>query len=97
MSAQTVIKPLKKPWKVGGQEATDIEVRSATMADICDAEKEASPLQPNAFNIALATLTVVRAGNFTGPFVTAHFKGMRPPQFNEVVDAMREAEALGED
>lgn len=94
---QTVIKTLTKPWTVGGKPATDIEVRPPTMADVCDAEKEATPLQPNSFNIQMACLTVVRAGSFTGPFVQSHFRNMRPAQFAEIADAMREAEALGED
>lgn len=92
----TVIKTLAKPWNVGGQAAPDIEVRPPTMADVCDAEKEATPLQPNSFNIQMACLTLVRAGSFTGPFVPGHFRAMRPAQFVEITDAMREAEALGE-
>lgn len=94
--SHTIIKSLKKPWRIGGQEATEIEVRPPTMSDICDAEKEATPLQPNSFNVQMACRTVVRAGSFTGPFVASHFMGMRPAQFGEVADAMREAEALGE-
>lgn len=94
--AETIIKPLAKPWKVGGQSVTEIEVRPPTMADVCDAEKEASPLQPNSFNVQMACRTLVRAGTFTGPFAAGHFKDMRPAQFQQITDAMREAEALGE-
>lgn len=94
---QTIIKTLKNPMKIGGTEATEIEMRPPTMADVCDAEKDASPLQPNSFNMAMASLTMVRAGNFTGPFVVSHFKGMRPSEFKVVVEAMQEAERLGED
>lgn len=95
--SETVIKPLSKPWKVGGREVTEIEVRPPTMADVCDAEKEATPLQPNSFNVQMACRTLVRAGDFTGPFVASHFKDMRPTRFAEIADAMREAEQLGED
>lgn len=94
--ADTIIKTLSNPWKVGGQEATEIEVRPPTMADVCDAEKEASPLQPNSFNIQMACRVIVRAGTFTGPFAAGHFRAMRPAQFDAITQAMREAEALGE-
>jgi phage FluMu protein gp41 len=97
MSNQTVIKTLSKAWKVGGQTATEIEVRPPTMADVCDAEKEASPLQPNSFNLQMACAVLVRAGQFTGPFAPGHFRNMRPAAFAEITAAMREAEALGED
>ena len=95
--ADTIIKTLKKPWKVGGQVATEIEVRPPTMADVCDAEKEASPLQPNSFNIQMACRVIVRAGTFTGPFAQGHFGAMRPAEFEEITKALREAEALGEE
>lgn len=93
----TVIKRLKNPLKIAGTEATEIEMRPPTMADVCDAEKDASPLQPNSFNMHMAALTMVRAGTFSGPFVVGHFKGMRPSDFKVIVEAMQEAERLGED
>lgn len=92
----TVIKKLKKPWKVGGQEAVDIEVRGATMQDVCDAELRASPMHPNSFNIEIACLQIVRAGTFTGPFVPSHFKALPAVRFAEIRDAMQEADSLGE-
>ncbi|MDZ7920760.1 phage tail assembly protein [Rhodoferax sp.] len=92
-----LIKKLKKPWKVGGKEATEIEVRPATMKDVSEAEQSASAYQPNTFNMQMACLQVVRAGDFTGPFVVSHFANMRPAQFAEITDAMREADRLGED
>lgn len=93
----TVIKTLKKPWKVGGQEAADIEVREPTVQDLVEAEKEANPaLGPNAFNVALACRTVVRAGTFVGPFVPTHFNAMGARTWYVVREAMQEAEALGE-
>ena len=93
----TVIKQLKKPWRVGGQEASDIEVREPTVQDLVDAEKDANPaLGPNAFNVALACRTVVRAGSFTGPFVAAHFNVLGARSWYLVREAMQEAEELGE-
>ncbi len=92
----TVVKKLTFKWKVGSQEVTDIEVRPSTMTDICDVETEVSVTKPNAFNIQMACLQVVKAGTFTGPFTPAHFKALRPSQFGEIADAMREADALGE-
>lgn len=93
----TVIKPLPTPWKVGGQEAKDVEVREPTLEDILEAEMEAHPgNRPNAFNVAMACRTVVRAGKFTGPFVGAHFKGMSPRTWYTIRDALVEAEELGE-
>lgn len=93
----TVIKPLKKPWKVGGKEVTDIEVRFSTMEDVCSAEEVASPFKPNSFSVQMACLQLVRAGDFTGPFVASHFKGMKPAHFAVFTEAMREADLLGED
>lgn len=92
----TVTKKLNFAWKVGGKEVREIEVRGSTMEDVCDAEREQSPMQPNAFNVQMACRQVVRAGEFTGPFVPAHFKGLRPAQFGVIAEAMREADALGE-
>lgn len=91
-----LIKPLKKPWKVGGKEATEIEVRPATMKDVCEAEQSASAFQPNSFNVQMACLQVVRAGDFTGPFVASHFTAMSPTRFAEISTAMQEADRLGE-
>ena len=93
----TLIKQLKKPWKVGGKEHSEIELRPATMKDVCEAEQQASAFQPNSFNIQLACLQVVRAGDFVGPFVAGHFTAMRPAQFGEIATALQEVDRLGED
>ncbi len=93
----TLIKTLKTPWSVGGKKATEIEVRPATMQDVCDAEGSASAYQPNNFSVQLACLQVVRAGDFAGPFVPGHFKAMRPAQFGEITAALEEVNKLGED
>lgn len=93
----TVIKQLKKAWKVGGVDATEIEVREPTVQDLVEAEKEANPaLGPNAFNVALACRTVVRAGTFSGPFAPAQFNAMGARSWYVVREAMQDAEALGE-
>lgn len=93
----TVIKKLPKPWKVAGQEAADIEVREPTVRDLVEAEKEANPaMGPNAFNVALACRTVVRAGTYTGPFAPAQFNSMGARSWYVVREAMQEAEVLGE-
>lgn len=95
--SNTVIKQLKKPWKVGGQEALEVEIREPNVQDLVEAEKEANPsLGPNAFNVALACRTIVRAGTFTGPFVAGHFKDMPVRSWYTVREGMGEAEALGE-
>lgn len=93
----TLIKPLKKSWRVGGKDAAEIEVRPATMKDVCEAEQSASAFQPNSFNVQMACLQVVRAGEFTGPFVASHFTAMRPAQFGEIAASLQEADRLGED
>ncbi|MGA0569649.1 hypothetical protein ACO2Q9_02890 [Variovorax sp. VNK109] len=92
----TITKKLPFKWKVGGKEVQEVEVRPATMADVCDAEGEASAMQMNNFNIQMACRQVVRAGDFTGPFVASHFKELRANQFGVIVNAMREADQLGE-
>lgn len=95
--SDTVIKQLKKPWRVGGQESAEIEVREPTVQDLIEAEKDANPaMGPNAFNVALACRTVLRAGTFTGPFVPAQFNAMGARSWYVVREAMQEAEALGE-
>ncbi len=94
---ENLIKTLKKPWKVGGKEALDIEVRPSTMKDVIAAEQLASTFQPNAFNVQMACLQLVRAGDFTGPFVEGHFAGMSPARFGEIASALAEADRLGED
>jgi phage FluMu protein gp41 len=93
----TVIKTLPKPWKVGGEDVTEIEVREPLLDDILEAEKEANPaISPNGFNVQIACRTLVRAGTFTGPFVASQFKAMGARQWQVVREAMQEAELLGE-
>lgn len=94
--SENLIKPLKKPWKVGGKEAAEIEVRPSTMKDVIAAEQLASTFQPNAFNVQMACLQLVRAGEFTGPFVPSHFDSMSPARFGEIASALAEADRLGE-
>ena len=95
--SENLIKPLKKPWKIGGKEAKEIEVRPSTMKDVIAAEQQASTFQPNAFNVQMACLQIVRAGEFTGPFVPSHFDGMSPARFGEIASALAEADRLGEE
>ncbi|SAI74566.1 Uncharacterised protein [Bordetella ansorpii] len=93
----TVIKKLPKPWKLGGKDVTEIEVREPLLGDSLEAEKEASPsLQPTAFQVALACQVLVRAGDDTGPFAPAQFKSLNGKQWAVIREAMNEAEKLGE-
>jgi phage FluMu protein gp41 len=93
----TVIKQLPAPWTVGAQTATEIELREPLLEDLLEAEKEANPgAQPNAFNVALAARTMVRAGKFTGPFTPGQFKAMKPRTWYAIREAMQEAEGMGE-
>jgi len=94
----TIVKPLPQPWTVGGKVATDIEMRPPLLGDLIEAEKEAHPgMNPHGFNAALAAITTVRAGDFTGPFTSAQFKAMRTKNWNAVRAVMEEADKLGED
>lgn len=95
--SENLIKTLKKPWKVGGKDASEIEVRPSTMKDVCEAEQHATAFQPNSFNIQMACLQIVRAGEFSGPFVASHFTGLSPNRFGEIAAALAEADRLGED
>jgi phage FluMu protein gp41 len=97
MMPENLIKPLKKPWTVGGKAAKEIEVRPSTMKDVIEAEQHAAPYQPNAFNVQMACLQIVRAGDFTGPFVPSHFTTMSPARFGEIATALAEADRLGEE
>lgn len=94
----TIIKPLPSPWSVGGTKAPDVELRAPLLEDLLEAEKEAHPAQsPNAFNVALAARTIVRAGTFTGPFTSGQFRKMKPRVWYAIRDAMQEADELGEE
>lgn len=96
-TAGTVIKTLPFAWKVGGKVATDVELREATLEDLLEAEKEAHPhASPTAYAVALACRQMVRAGEFTGPFAPAQFKGMKPQTWYAIRNACDEADALGE-
>jgi phage FluMu protein gp41 len=98
MSKNTVIKTLRKPWKVGNREVTEIELREPTVNDFIEAEKEANPhVGPFAYKAALAAQTMVRAGDYTGPFTPGQFKSMPAASWRAVELALMEAEALGED
>ena len=97
-TASTVIKKLPFPWKVGGQEVTEVELRTPVLEDLIEAEQDAHPAtRPNAYNVAIACRTMVRAGSVTGPFVASHFKPMNPRCWYVIRDALVEAENLGED
>lgn len=93
----TINKTLPFNLKIAGKAVRDIEVRPSTMQDVLDVEREASPMQPSAFNVQMACRQIVRAGDFTGPFVASHFSGLRPKQFGVIADALREADELGEE
>lgn len=94
----TLIKPLPRAWKVGGELAKDVEVREPTMEDVLEAEIEAHPYNaPTKYRMALACRLIVRAGTFTGPFAVGHFKGMHPKTWDVITTALVEAEQLGED
>lgn len=95
--SETLIKPITFKWKVAGKEVTEIEVRPSTMKDVCESESETSVTRPNSFSIQMACLQIVRAGEFTGPFVPSHFAGMRPQNFQKIAAALQEADKLGED
>ncbi|SDO76153.1 Phage tail assembly chaperone protein, E, or 41 or 14 [Rhodoferax sp. OV413] len=98
MTALTATNPLKKKWTVGGTVATDVEFREALVEDLIAAEQDANPnLSPNAYTAALAALTIVRAGTYTGPFGPALFNKMPATNFAVVRETMSEANALGED
>lgn len=94
---ENLIKPLKKPWTIGGKVANEIEVRPSTMKDVCESENQTGPYVANAFNIQMACRQIVRAGEFTGPFVASHFMSMSPTRFGEIATALQEADRLGED
>lgn len=97
MSKTTVIKPLPRPWSVGGKTATDIELREPMVGDYIEAEKEGNPtFNPNAYQAALACQLLVRAGEYSGPFTMGHFAKMPGKNWRAVQLALQEAESLGE-
>lgn len=93
----TVIKTLRKPWNVGGQQVTEVELREPTVKDFIEAEKDGNPnWAPHAYRVALAASTMVRAGTYTGPFSPGQFHGMAGGNWSAISAALVEAEALGE-
>lgn len=98
MAALTVIKTLPRAWSVGGKTVREIEVREPLVGDMTEAEKEGNPsFNPTAFQVALACQTMVRAGDYTGPFTPGHFAKMPVANWQVVRSALIEAEDLGED
>lgn len=96
--SNTISKKLPSAWSVGGTQATDVELRAPLLEDLLEAEKDAHPAQnPNAFNVALAARTMVRAGTFTGPFTPGQFNKLKPRVWYAIRDAMDEADKLGEE
>ena len=94
---QTVTKQLPRAWSVGGKNASEIELREPLVGDYVEAEKEGNPsFNPHAFQIALACQTLVRAGEYTGPFTPGHFAKMPIPNWRVFQAALTEAERLGE-
>lgn len=87
----------KKGMKIGGSTYKDFELRQMTTADMLDAELVAPGNKPMNFNAALASLQLVRVGDYTGPFTLGMVRSLHPKDYDLLVDGLNEVAKLGED
>lgn len=87
----------KKGMKIGGSTYKDFELRELTTADLLDAELISPSNKPMNFNAAMASLQLVRVGDYTGPFTLNMIRALHPKDYDAIVDGLNEVAKLGED
>lgn len=93
---ETVKAKLVYGMEISGEVHKDFEVRVPLVEDMVEAEKEVSPTEIHAFNVALLCRITVRVGSFEGPFTPVMFKRLKRHDYSALVQAMMEADQLGE-
>ena len=86
---------LTRGLKIQGVFHKDFELREATLEDLEEAEKEASPVQRIAFARSLLCEQLVRVGSFEGPFTKEILKGLWSADFWLLRQAQEELESVG--
>ncbi len=81
---------------VPGGKALDFVMREYTVADLIDAEQEASAMTPIGFNAQLLCLQLERAGEFAGPFTINMIRGLKAADWQVLRGAQQALEAVGE-
>lgn len=92
----TVKGTLPHGMRVGEEVHRDFEVREALVDDMVQAEKDVPPTELHAFNVQLLCRVTVKIGSFTGPFSPGMFMKLKRGDYNALVQAMLEADKLGE-
>lgn len=93
---KTIKGKLKFGFVIGDKTHLDFEMREPTTSDMFDAEDIAGTDTPLKFNGALIAKTLVRAGDFNGPFTLAMVRKLRQADYVTLRGALLEAEQLGE-
>lgn len=94
--AATVKGTLKHGLKHGDAVHKDFELREATTGDMFDAEQDAPPDTPLAFNGALMCRQLIRIGTFEGPFTLGIIRKLKAVDYGILRAAQMEADKLGE-
>lgn len=93
----TYIGQFKKGMKVGKEVHKEFELREMTTADMLDAELEVTAAKPMNFSAALASLQLVRVGDYDGPFTLKMVRALAPEDFNELRAGLDKVATLGEE
>ena len=87
---------LLKGMNIPGGVGRDFSMREYTVADLIDAETEASALSPITFNAHLLVRQLVQLGDFKGPFTINMVRALKPADWRVLRAAQQELEELGE-
>lgn len=93
----TFIGEFKKGMKIGSSTYMDFELREMTTADLLDAELLAPSSKPMNFNAAMASLQLVRVGDYTGPFTLGMVRALHPKDYDALTAGLNEVAKLGEE
>jgi phage FluMu protein gp41 len=80
----------------GTNVAREFSLREYTVADLIDAETEASAMSPITFNAHLLVRQFVQVGDFKGPFTINMVRALKPADWRVLRAAQQELEELGE-
>lgn len=87
----------KKGMKIGESTYMDFELREMTTDDMLEAELISPSNKPMNFNAAVASLQLVRVGDYNGPFTPKMVRSLHPKDYHLLVDGLSEVAKLGED
>lgn len=93
----TFIGEFKKGMKIGSSTYKEFELREMTTADLLDAELISPSNKPLNFNAAMASLQLVRVGDYTGPFTLNMIRALHHKDYDVLVEGLNEVAKLGEE